>query len=96
MNRSTAGGKRKAEKITALVEKIAGSGLSVDEYFRRHALPFGRAQYFRYKARLAAQGLAGLLDGRSQGNHRKLTPEAAGFLRGVHQRSPELSLQELC
>jgi hypothetical protein len=35
-------------------------------------------------------------DGRSQGNHRKLTPEAEKFLRLRHQENPELSLQELC
>src|SRR5205807_3917177 len=64
MNRSTAGGKSRAEKIAAMVEKIAGSDLSVDEFFRRYTVPFSRPQYFRYQARLAAQGLAGLLDGR--------------------------------
>src|SRR2546430_9555296 len=68
MNRSTAGGKSRAEKIAAMVEKIAGSDLSVDEFFRRYTVPFSRPQYFRYQARLAAQGLAGLLDGRRQGN----------------------------
>src|SRR5436853_488640 len=72
MNRSTAGGKSRAEKIAAMVEKIAGSDLSVDEFFRRYTVPFSRPQYFRYQARLAAQGLAGLLDGRRQGNRRKL------------------------
>src|SRR5207245_1825003 len=96
MNRSTAGGKSRAEKIAAMVEKIAGSDLSVDEFFRRYTVPFSRPQYFRYQARLAAQGLAGLLDGRSQGNHRKLSPEAEGFLRGMHQHSPDLSLEEMC
>jgi transposase len=95
MSRSAAGGKDQAEKIAVIVERIAGSGLSVDEYFRSHPVSFSRRQYFRYQARLAAQGLAGLRDGRSQGNRRKLTPEAEGFLRGVHQRSPELSLQDL-
>src|SRR5437763_332009 len=96
MNRSTAGGKSRAEKITAMVEKIAGSDLSVDEFFRRYTVPFSRPQYFRYQARLAAQGLAGLLDGRRQGNRRKLTPEAEAFLRGAHQSNPQRSLQEMC
>src|SRR6266516_1894119 len=104
MNRSTAGGKSRAEKIAAMVEKIAGSDLSVDEFFRRYTVPFSRPQYFRYQARLAgfsrpqyfryqarlaAQGLAGLLDGRRQGNRRKLTPEAEAFLRGAHQSNPQ-------
>src|SRR5437870_10434945 len=95
MNRSTAGGKSRAEKIAAMVEKIAGSDLSVDEFFRRYTVPFSRPQYFRYQARLAAQGLAGLLDGRRQGNRRKLTPEAEAFLRGAHQSNPQRSLQEM-
>src|SRR6266566_2947138 len=96
MNRSTAGGKSRAEKIAAMVEKIARSDLSVDEFFRRYTVPFSRPQYFRYQARLAAQGLAGLLDGRRQGNRRKLTPEAEAFLRGAHQSNPQRSLQEMC
>ncbi len=96
MKRSTASRKTKVEKIAAMVEKIARSGLSVDEYFRKHTVPFSRRQYFRYQARVAGQGLAGLLDGRSQGNHRKLSPAAEGFLRGMHQHSPDLSLEEMC
>lgn len=83
-------------KIATILQRIADSPLSsVDEYFRRHSVPFSRAQYFRYKARLAEAGLEGLRDGRGKGNHRKLTPEAEGFLRGVHQANPGKSLQEM-
>ena len=90
-----AGGKNKAEKIATIIKKIAGSGLSVAQYFRRHAVPFSQRQYFRYQARLTAQGLAGLRDERSQGNRRKLTPEAEGFLRRAHESNPQRSLDEL-
>jgi len=83
-------------KIASLVEKISSSSMSVDEYLQKHSVPFSRPQYFRYKARLAADGLDGLSDGRSKGNHRKLTPDAEGYLRGVHQTNPRLSLQEIC
>jgi hypothetical protein len=83
-------------EIASIVQKIANSGLPVDEYFQRHSVPFNRPQYFRYKARLAAEGLDGLIDGRSKGNNRKLTPDAEGFLRGVHRTNPRLSLQEIC
>ena len=83
-------------EIASIVEKISNSGMSVDEYLRKHSVPFGRPQYFRYKARLTAEGLDGLRDGRSKGNHRKLTPDAEGYLRGVHQTNPRLSLQEIC
>jgi transposase len=84
------------DEIASAVRKIADSGLSVDEYFHRYRVPFSRAQYFRYKARLAAQGLDGLSDGRSKGNHRKLTVDAEGFLRGVHRANPRLSLPQIC
>ena len=83
-------------EIASILHKIANSGLSFDQYFRKHTLPFSRPQYFRYKARFAADGLEGLLDGREKGNHRKLTPDAEGFLQGVHHANPRLSLQEIC
>ena len=37
-------------EIPSVVQKIASSGLSVDSYFQKHAVPFSRPQYFRYKA----------------------------------------------
>ncbi len=83
-------------EIASILQEIADSGLSVAEYFETHAVPFSRPQYFRYKARFAANGLEGLRDGRGRGNHRRLTPDAAGFLRGAHQANPRLSLQGLC
>jgi transposase len=95
MRRSGRGEASAANKIAATVEKVAGSGLPVAEYFRRHRVLFSRVQYFRYQARLASQGMAGLEDGRSRGNHRKLTPAAEGYLRGLHQADPKLSLEEI-
>ena len=82
--------------IASMLQKIAASGLSFDEYVRKRAVPFSRPQYFRYKARMAAQGLDGLGDGRSKGNNRKLTPDAEGFLRGVHHANPRVTLQGMC
>src|SRR5256884_9197940 len=64
-------------------------------YFKRHKLPFGRSRYFQYKAQLAANGLDGLVDGRSGGNRRELTAHAQGFIRGVHQENPQLSLRQI-
>jgi hypothetical protein len=84
------------KEIASIVKKIATSDLSVDDYIQTHAVPFSRPQYFRYKARLAAKGLEGLLDGRSKGNYQKLTPDAKGFLRGVHNTNPRVSLQKMC
>ena len=85
-----------ANEIASILQKIADSGLSIDEYLRKHAVPFSRPQYFRYKARFATDGLDGLRDRRGKGNHRKLTPDAEGFLRGVHRTNPQLSLEEIC
>lgn len=80
-------------KIAAIVQRIAESPLSIDNYFQRYSVPFSRTQYFRYKARFSEAGVDGLRDRRSEGNHRKLTPEAEAFLRGVHQADPDKSLQ---
>jgi hypothetical protein len=97
MNRSTTNrAQSKAEKIASIVQKIAESGQSVNEYFLTHKVPFSRVQYFRNKARLPAQGILGINDERSRDNQRKLTPETENFLRLRHQENPELSLQELC
>ena len=82
-------------QIASILQKMFNSGLSVDEYLRTNQVPFSRPQYFRYKARWAAEGLEGLQDGRRRGNHRKLSAEAEGYLRGVHQADPRLSLQEM-
>jgi transposase len=93
MNRSTSSGAQgRASKIALWVKKVAKSGQSVTDYFRTHKVPFSRMQFYRYKARLGAEGISGLNDGRSQGNYRKLTPEAEGFLRGAHMQNPALSL----
>jgi hypothetical protein len=83
-------------KIASTVQKIANSGLSVDEYFRSRRVPFSRRQYFRYKARLAAAGPAGLVDGRAQGNHRKLDEAGRGFVRGAHLANPRWGLRQIC
>ena len=83
-------------KIASIVEEVTKSGLSIEECLQRNAIPFSRSQYFRYRRRLAEGGLDALVDGRSRGNHRKLTPDAKGFLRGAHQGNPRLSLQQMC
>ena len=85
-----------SREIASILEKISNSGISIDEYLEKHAVPFSRAQYFRYKARFGAEGVDGLIDGRSKGNHRKLSSDAEGFIRGVHQANPRVSLQEIC
>jgi hypothetical protein len=84
-----------ARQIAAVVEKIARSPLSVAEYFKQHVVPFSKTQYFRYKRRLATQGLAGLVDGRSRGNRRTLTTRAMDFIRGARAANAHVSLRQL-
>jgi transposase len=81
--------------ISDWVGRIRKSHLSVQRYFRRFKVPFTRRQYFRYKRKLQQQGVSGLRDGRAGGNHRKLSPEAEGFLAGYLRTHPEVSLGEL-
>lgn len=83
-------------EIVSVLEEIADSGLSIDEYLKKHAVPFSRSQYFRYKARFEAGGFEGLTDRRGRGNNRKLTAKAEGFIRGAHESNPRLSLQRIC
>lgn len=83
-------------EIASILEKISNSGMSIDEYLESHGVPFSRPQYFRYRARYEAEGLDGLIDRRSRGNHRKLTSECEGFIRGTHQANPRMSLQDIC
>lgn len=82
--------------IASILEKISNSDMSIGEYLEKHRAPFSRAQYYRYKARYEAEGVDGLIDGRGKGNHRKLTSDAEGFIRGVHQTNPRLSLESIC
>src|SRR4030042_1736373 len=82
-------------KIAAIVAEVAKSGLSVEECVRRKVIPFSGSRYFRYRRRLAEGGPEALVDGRSRGNHRKLTADAKGLLRGAHRGDPRLSLQQL-
>jgi transposase len=84
-----------ADKIMAVVKKIARSPLSVAEYFKQNIVPFSRTQYFRYKARLEAHGLEGLVDGRSQGNRRTLTSRAKDFIRGARVANAQVTLRQL-
>jgi hypothetical protein len=82
-------------KIAAQMHQIASSGVPVGQYFRTHRVPFSRGQYFRYKARLEAGGPEALVDRRAQGNHRKLSPEAQGLVRGAHLANPRWGLRQI-
>ena len=64
------------------IAKIAKSRLSVPQYFDNRRVPFSRAQYYRYKKKMDREGVESLKDERTQGNSRRLTAEAEGYLKG--------------
>ncbi len=84
--------KDRTQVIARYLERIKQSGLQIQEFFEKYAVPFGVAQYYRYKKRFERDGLQGLQDGRAQGNHRRLTPESASFLLGFHAANPNARL----
>jgi hypothetical protein len=87
------------DRVTAIVQTIQDveqSPLSVNQYFKTHEVPFGRAQYYLYKKTLEERGIQGLYDQRHQGNHTKLTPEVKSFMRGLlesHRSMPSSQVQ---
>ena len=46
--------------IGGWLQKIADSELSLKDYFTQHDVPFSETQYYRYKKRIAAGGIASL------------------------------------
>jgi hypothetical protein len=81
--------------VVEWIKRIEASDLSVSAFFSTTAVPFGRRQYFKYKRRLQESGPTGLLDRRSKGGNRKISPEQEAFLRGCIRRDPDVSLSWL-
>ncbi len=83
--------------ILRVMQNVELSGLTVRQYFKEHAAPFGRVQYYQYKKAIAQRGIQGLCDQRSQGNHAKCTDEMKHCVKGVltYQRSmPSSEVQQ--
>lgn len=78
------------EKIAEIVTRIERSPLSAEEYIQRNEVPFSRAQFYRYRARLGSKDKDGLYDKRREGNHRKLNKEHLAFIRGYIKSKPEV------
>jgi hypothetical protein len=81
-----------AKKDVEWIERIEASNLSVSQFFDSYAVPFSRAQYFRYKKRLQEHGPGGLVDRRSTGGCRKITSEHEIFLKGCIKADAAISL----
>ncbi len=89
------------DRVAAIVQTIHDveqSPLSVNQYFKTHATPFGRAQYYLYKKTLEERGTQGLYDQRRQGNHTKVTQEVKSFMTGLlesHRSMPSSQVQRV-
>ncbi len=88
------------DRVAAIVQTIQDveqSPLSVNHYFKTHATPFGRAQYYLYKKTLEERGTQGVYDQRSQGNHTKVTQEVKSVMTGLlesHRSMPSSQVQQ--
>jgi len=60
-------------EILCTIQKIKESKQPVIAYFKQNAVPFSRAQYYRYCETLQKHGEEGLRDKRKDGNYTKLT-----------------------
>lgn len=84
------------ESIFKIVERIERSSLSPKNYIHRYKdkVPFGIAQFYRYRAQLSQNGKEGLKDKRKEGNNRKMGREEIAFLRGFIKGKKEVSPTE--
>jgi transposase len=78
--------------IASWLTRIDKSKSPIRDFFVRRRVPFSVTQYYRYKKRIAAKGVESLRDKREQGNHRLMTVEAEGYLKGYLAAQPEASL----
>ena len=81
--------------IRLWMERIERSPLSVASYFSQQKVPFSVPQYYRYRKGWEENGVESLRDGRTQGNHRRVSAEAEGYLKGYVAAHPKAELAEL-
>jgi transposase len=93
--------KSRERLITEWLDRIERSSLSPREYFAKYEVPFSLRQFYRYQKAFDRSGVEGLVDGRTQGNHRLIDAEAEGFLRwyvsaheGVTRKDVHEALQQ--
>lgn len=88
-------GKSREERIARWLDRIERSPLSPQEFLDKYHPPFSLAQYYRYHSSYKQSGVAGLVDGRSLGNHRRVHAEAEGFILGYVSAQPSVTRKEL-
>ncbi len=80
--------------IEAWLQDIADSELSLKDYLVQRKVPFSETQYYRYRKRIAAGGSGTLEDQRGSGNHRTITTEVEGYLKGYLSSQVQTTLEE--
>jgi transposase len=88
-------GKSREERIAHWLDRIERSRLSPEEFVAKYGVPFSLPQYYRYRAAYTRHGIAGLIDGRKQGNHRIIHEEAEGFIRGYASAQADLTRSDV-
>lgn len=68
-------------QIAKWLDRIESSPLSARDYLAKYPVPFSLRQFYRYRATYERHGAEGLIDGRREGNHRRIHAEAEDFLR---------------
>ncbi len=86
---------KRRDLIAGWLERIERSGLGVRAFFSRYSVPFSIPQYYRYRAAYQRGGPEALEDGRSAGNHRRMHPEAEGFVSGYVAAHPGATQEEI-
>ena len=84
----------KARTFNRYLKRIGESKIPIRKFFEKYRMPFSLAQYYRDKKRYEREGRDGLRDRRTLGNHRRLTDQAANFLRGYHAAHPNSTLMD--
>jgi len=82
-------------EIIRIMEDIEKSPLSVSQYFKDRAPPFGRAQYYLYKKAMQERGIGGLIDQRNKGNHLKFTDKMKNFIKGLLNQNQSMTSEDV-
>ena len=81
------------KKIEQWIRRITKSQYSNRDFFSKYDVPFSLSQYYRYKQVMRSG--KNISDGRKQGNHKKLSVQAEGFLLGLVESDPNFPLIEI-
>lgn len=77
------------------MNEIEKSPLSVNQYFKKKDVPFGRVQYYLYKNTIKERGTEGLYDLRSKGNNLRFTNEMEKFVKGLLKYNCSMTSTEI-